>query len=315
MEPDTLLSSINQSKLTVHELKDELRSRGAKLTGNKSELEDRLRFILVTGRVIPGQIGKSSPSLQPPLQPPLMGPKVIVIPKTMPKEIPKVEPKILPLPNVPKVAPKVIAKTVPKVTPSDLPKISPFQTISAERPNLSEAPPLSPIMTALSDLKYNALKRNLKVDELKTELKALGIPTTGDKATLSQTLSNYLFSIDLTHSGKIGPVRFSLQSGDPGPIFDLYHNQTTETILQNAEKGDYVSFYDLKRNSYHTFQVSNVTRTPFGLVEGISLTPKGYSLIRYGNQWKLFYQPQAGDKQTSKIRDYDVSIAYGLELA
>jgi len=229
---------------------------------------------------------------------------------------PKVHLPLIPkvnLPSVPKVVPKFQEKLQPVVV-GNIPKISPSQPAApALPPKISpKVSGPSPTLISLIDLKYNVVKDLLKLDQLKKELEALGISTVGNKAQLNATLKNYLNAVDLIANTENPPIQFNKLSGSPQNIFNIYNAQTNETIMQNIQPGMFVTVQDRKKNTFHTFRVINVKRSPFGLVQEIVLDPRGYSLIRYQNQWKLFNNPQAG--QLGQATTYDVAIAAGLQI-
>lgn len=357
-----LLSQINQHQLTVVQLKDELRSRGAKVTGNKAELEDRLRFILTTGAIVPGQKGKKRLNrlegteeppnqaikrppkpISPPYQPPepelpivKQQPAVKYIVKQPPpgKQIVKQPPPVKYQPvvkqNVNQPAPKQIKISFPPV-PKHIPRINPKQVqkgdykvpvgpVAPGRVKMaSKEPPLNHHLQSIDRLKYAVLKEQLTVDQLRRELHAVGLPVSGTKKELETRLSTYLQSISLldpvawpSQTVKLPQGKPESPGGDIGPVFDQAWERTTEGVMQSLEVGDPVSFYDNDRGSYHTFTVWGIQRSPFGLADEIALDPVGYSLIRYKNQWTLFYQPQAGHLDRAKT--FPVTIAARLAI-
>jgi len=295
---DQLLDKINRHQLTVAQLKDELRARKAKVTGNKSELEDRLKFVLTTGQVVPGQKGKK----------PKVGSKAQ--PKIYPKAQPKIYPKApidrpLIFPKIPGEAPKIqVDKPIPTpygpVTPPRKPSGGGF---------------LNPHIDQILNLQINTIQHQLTVDQLKRELSALGLPVTGSKEELEKRLLEYLkvISVQEIVSWPTATVRLDESKDvDPGLVFDQLWEKTTEGVLQSLDPGQIVSFYDNERYSYHSFTIQEIKRTPFGLIEEIQLNPDGFSLIRYKNQWKLFSQAQAG--RLDRARTFSVSMAAHLSI-
>lgn len=275
MEP-SLISKLDTHKLTVEQLKRELRSRNAKLSGNKAELEARLRDLLTRSPALTEtqtlQLLAQAPPAPIGFQPPIT----------------QLGQRQVHFPVVPTVEPGVPVKAVPKFRP-------PTGPASAKRMGIPEQEaPLTPEITKIIDTYTMLLNNQLTTEQQITELTSAGLVTKGTPEVIKARLNAYLNAFRLTK-----PSRFPLctvdtsTGGDIGFIFDLFWKNTTEQIVNGLRSGDWISFYDNNAHSYHSIQVANITRSSFGLAKEIQLNFPGFSLRKIKGLWQMINQTTA----------------------
>ena len=161
----------------------------------------------------------------------------------------------------------------------------------------------------IKDQKKEPRQKTVKIVQLKDELKALGLPRTGNQDELNQRLYQYLEQISPDQISRLKPIKVSEDDPKLDAKFDQQAFKTTEQVIQMVQPEDTITFLSDKDDSYYVYVVKAVDRTEGGLVEKIELSEKGYSFKRINDRWVRAYQAQAG-----KPSYVDGKLALAMEI-
>jgi len=270
MDP-SLLQRIQTHQLTVNQLKQELRARNAKTSGNKAELEIRLRDLLVGPT---SALQFPSVPTSPPGQPPVT-------------QLGTLKVRFPPVPTAEPGAPTIKEPSKFK---------APTGPVSPRRSKIPEQEALpEPEITRITNLIVLLTRGQINTDQQKAELNSVGLITTGAPETIRARLWGYLNSIRLTKVSRWPLCIVETKTGgDIGFVFDLFWQNTTEQIMHGIRPGDWITFYDNDKHTYHPVQVAEVIRSQFGLTHEIRLTVPRFSIRRIKGFWRMIQETAFG---------------------
>jgi len=313
-----LLRRVEAHELTVVELRDELRKRNAKVTGNKSTLEARL-IELLSGR-------PATPARPLTLTPQELLQKINAHELTVDQLKEELRARNLQLKGnkaelearlrahlTTQIAHPGVSPVVPGQAAKKLKFRVPSGAATVPRRKIAEQEvPTPPEIQRIINLAADLAQGRISLEQQKVAMQALGMSTEGSDEAITDKFQAYLNAFS-----QLNPSRWPLSvvdtsqredDQDLGFLFDLYWRATTEQAIQALRPNDWISFYDNDKFNYYTLQVTEVVRGPLGLVHEIKMNVPDYVIIRSKSRWRLSQRTAEG------LVSFDGPLAVHLKL-